>query len=245
MKAAPGTLAERVLLPGDPARAAYIADEFLEGAERTTDNRGLLGFTGSFKGVRVSVQTTGMGAPSAAIVAEECITLGARCLLRTGTCGATHSGLAYGSLVIATAAVPGDGTTRQYLGGDPYAPAASYPVLEACVTAARRARAPHHVGLIATEDAFYASGAGAARKLAGRGVLAVEMEAAALFTVAALRGVHAGALLTVSNTLGDTAFAPAEILSAGVTRMIKVALEAIVAVDLAPTGLGGVVSKEE
>ena len=232
-------------MPGDPGRATFIAEEFLEGAERTTDNRGLLGFTGKYQGARVSVQTTGMGAPSAAIVAEECITLGARCLLRVGTCGASHSGLQPGDLVVATAAVPGDGTTRQYLGGDPYAPAASYLVLEACVNAARRAGSRHHVGLVITEDAFYATGAGAAKRLAGRGILAVEMEAAALFTVAALRGVHAGALLTVSNTLGDTTFAPPEILSAGVTRMIKVALDAIVSVELAPKRQGGAAGKED
>jgi purine-nucleoside phosphorylase len=118
----PGEVAERVLLPGDPGRAEWIAKTFLQDPVLYTSHRGLLGYTGRYKGVPVSVQTTGMGAPSASIVAEELIGLGARVLLRVGTCGAVDEGLAPGDLVIAQGAVPLDGASRQYLEGRPYAP---------------------------------------------------------------------------------------------------------------------------
>jgi len=228
VRAEPGDVASYVLLPGDPGRARWIAETYLESPRLYTEHRGLLGFTGTYKGVPVSVQTTGMGCPSASIVVEELIRLGATHFLRVGTCGAATPRLNPADLVIAQAAVPNDGTTRQYLGGAPYAPTASFALVEASVHAARELQVPYHVGLIMTEDAFYASTPEHARKWAGYGVLGFEMEASAIFLVAAMRGVHAGCLTTVSNDIGDPQLVPDEVLKRGVDVMTRTALETFV-----------------
>ncbi len=195
------------MLPGDPGRARWIAEQYFTHPRLYSDHRGLLGYTGRFRGVEISVQTSGMGGPSAAIVTEELIQLGAKQLLRVGTCGALQPSVGPADLVIAQAAVPLDGTSRQYLGGDPYAPAASYPLLERSVRAARAKGWPYQVGLIATEDAFYAENP--QRRAALR-----------------QRGVQAGCLLTCSNPVGEAFIAP-EALQQGVAAMVEVALEAL------------------
>ena len=228
LRAQPTDVAPLVLLPGDPGRARWIARTFLDSAEPYTEHRGLLGFSGHYKGVPVSVQATGMGCPSASIVAEELIRLGATHLLRVGTCGAASERLRPADLVIALSSVPADGTTRQYLGGAPYAPTASYPLVEASVGAARALGLPHHVGMLMTEDAFYASTPEHAGLWAARGVLAFEMEASALFLIAALRGVQAGCLTTVSNAIGDAQMVPEDVLARGIEQMVTVALETFV-----------------
>ncbi|GGN01152.1 purine-nucleoside phosphorylase [Thermus composti] len=230
VRARPGDVAERVLLPGDPGRAEWIAQNFLEEPVRYNTHRGLWGYTGRYKGVPVSVQTTGMGAPSASIVAEELIRLGARVLLRVGTCGAVDEALAPGDLVIAQGAVPLDGATRQYLGGLPYAPVPDPLLFRALWAQAEAKGYPHHVGLIATEDAFYATTPEEARKWARFGVLAFEMEASALFLLGRMRGVRAGALLVVSNQIGASELYPQEVLQEGIRRMVEVALEAVLEV---------------
>jgi purine-nucleoside phosphorylase len=226
----PGEVAERVLLPGDPGRAEWIAKTFLEDPVLYTSNRGLLGYTGRYKGVPVSVQTTGMGAPSASIVAEELIGLGARVLLRVGTCGAVDEGLAPGDLVIPQGAVPLDGATRQYLEGRPYAPVPDPGLFLALWKGAEALGYPHHVGLVATEDAFYATTPEGARAWSRYGVLAFEMEASALFLIGKMRGVRAGAILAVSNRIGDPELVAEGVLREGVRRMVEVALRALLEV---------------
>jgi purine-nucleoside phosphorylase len=226
----PGEVAERVLLPGDPGRAEWIAKTFLEDPVLYTSNRGLLGFTGRYQGVPVSVQTTGMGAPSASIVAEELIGLGARVLLRVGTCGAVDEGLAPGDLVIPQGAVPLDGATRQYLEGRPYAPVPDPGLFLALWKGAEALGYPHHVGLVATEDAFYATTPEGARAWSRYGVLAFEMEASALFLIGKMRGVRAGAILAVSNRIGDPELVAEGVLREGVRRMVEVALRALLEV---------------
>ncbi|SMB94546.1 purine-nucleoside phosphorylase [Deinococcus hopiensis] len=228
VRAQAGDVAEYVLLPGDPHRARHIAQTYLEDATLYAEHRQLLGFTGTYQGVPVSVQTTGMGCPSAAIVAEELARLGAKTLIRVGTLGGAAPRVRPADLVIATAAVPNDGTTRQLLGGAPYAPAASFEVVEASVQAARAAGVAHHAGLVMTEDAFYASTPEHARLWASRGVLGFEMEASAIFLVAAQHGLRAGCLTTCSNDIGDPQLVPEEVLANGVDRMVRVALEAVV-----------------
>ncbi|HZF59847.1 MAG TPA: purine-nucleoside phosphorylase, partial [Rubrobacter sp.] len=131
VRAEPGDFAESVLLPGDPLRAQYIAENFFEDARLVTKERGMLGYTGTYKGEPVSVQATGMGCPSASIVTEELIQLGARNLLRVGTCGGYHRDLALGDLIVATAATPQDGTVSSLTQGVPYAPAAHFDVVHA------------------------------------------------------------------------------------------------------------------
>lgn len=217
-----------VLLPGDPGRARWIAETFLQNVKQYNDYRSLLGFTGTYKGLPVSVQTTGMGTPSAAIVAEELIQLGAKVLVRVGTCGAVDDRLQAGQLVVVQGSVPADGVTRQYLEGRPYSAIPDFAVLESQVAAARAMEVKHEVGLIATEDAFYATTPADAKHWAKYGVLAFEMEASAVFLIARMRGVRAGCLLAVSNQIGDDQFIAPEVLQQGVYHMTQVALEGFV-----------------
>lgn len=231
VRAQTGQVAPYVLLPGDPDRARYIADTFLEDVSTYNTYRSLLGYTGTYKGMPVSVQTTGMGCPSASIVAEELVQLGAKVLVRVGTSGAVDPVLEAGDLLIAQGAVPLDGTTRQYLEGRPYSAIPSWPVLRSLVAAAEKSGERYHVGLIATEDAFYATNPENAREWQRFGVMAFEMEAAAIFLIAKMRGIHAGALLTVSNQIGDSEFVPEDILKRGVHRMIETALEGLLLLE--------------
>ncbi|MEX0785970.1 MAG: purine-nucleoside phosphorylase [Dehalococcoidia bacterium] len=226
----PGDVAPIVLLPGDPGRATRVSER-LHRVRRYNENRGLLGYTGRYKRKPVSVQTTGMGAPSAAIVVEELAELGAKIVIRIGTCGATMPSIHPGDLVIATAACPLDGTTQQYLDGDPYAPAATFRVVRALVEAAERLKVRHHIGPVATEDALYAVTPDWAEGLSSRGVLAQEMEASAVFTVAALRGMEAGCVLVASNSAGTHERLPDGQLLPAIDRMIGVALEAALALQ--------------
>ena len=222
LHAEPGDVAPFVLLPGDPNRAKLIAETFFGSPHRYTDHRGLWGYTGTYQGLRVSVQTTGMGCPSLAIVTEELVRLGAKTLLRVGTAGIIAETVAPGDLVIANASVPRDGTTRMYLRGDAYAPSASFSVTRALAEAAPGA----HVGLIQTEDAFYATGPEDVPKLAERGVLALEMEASALFLLGKLRGVETGCILVASNRIGDAQLIDPDFLQAQVLKMTESALGA-------------------
>jgi purine-nucleoside phosphorylase len=224
--AAPADVAPVVILPGDPGRAQRCA-ALLDGARCYNENRGLLGFTGAYAGMPVSVQTTGMGAPSAAIVAEELAMLGARALIRAGTAGGGR-GVGVGELVVATASVPLDGTTAAYVGREPYAPAASFAVVAALAESCRHRDVRFHSGLICTNDALYAEDRDHGDRWIARGVLAFEMEASALFTVAALRGLDAGCIVVATNAAGvhdrltGTAYAAAE------DAMLRVALDAAV-----------------
>jgi len=225
LHASAADLAPVVLLPGDPGRARRAA-ALLAGARCYNENRGLLGFSGAYRGRRVSIQTTGMGAPSAAIVAEELAQLGAKTLIRIGTAGGASERIRAGDLVIATASVPLDGATRAYLAGDPYAPAADFAVVSALANAAGEAEAAHHIGLIATGDALYAESPDHAARWAARGVLAFEMEASALFTVAALRGLRAGCLVVVVNAAGGRDWLEGAAYEAAERRLLSIALDA-------------------
>jgi purine-nucleoside phosphorylase len=232
LRGQPGDVAPYVLLPGDPNRAKYIASTFLENSKLYTEHRGMLGFTGTYKGIRVSVQTSMMGCPSAAITCEELATLGAKVIIRVGTCGGVSPNLKPADLVIAQASLARDGTTRQYMGESNHTPIATWRIVRAAEDAARAANLPHAVGLIASDDSFYSVTAEEARGLfTSRGVLGLEMEASAVFTVAHLRGMEAACLATVSNYIGDESLVPDEVLKRGVDNMVLVALESIVRLE--------------
>lgn len=238
LRAEEGDYAPLVLLPGDPNRARRISERFDPGSVREVNaHRGLLGFTGTYRDIPVSVQTSGMGTPSLSIVVEELLRLGARRLVRVGTCGGIAPGLRTGDLVIATAACPVDGATATYLHGEPYAPAADFSMTRALVDAATAAGVAARTGLVASVDVFYNTDADYAQRWRDRGVLAFEMEASALFYLAARAGVErdvrAGCALTVSDVLGDDvtteeSYLPLEELDQAIDRMIGVALEAAV-----------------
>ena len=230
LRAEPGDYAEACLLPGDPLRAKCIAETFLTDVVQVNAERGLLGFTGTYDGNRVSVQATGMGCPTAAIVMEELVTLGVKRFLRVGTCGGLQLDLHIGDLVVALSAVPADGTARHYVDGEPHAPTASWDLVHAAVHAAKELGLPVRVGPIVSSDTFYDPDSGRHNRWSQRGLLAVEMEAAVIFTIAALRGVQAGCLLTVSDYAvhGEAvARISDEELQAAVDRMTGLALHTI------------------
>jgi DeoD family purine-nucleoside phosphorylase len=232
VRAEPGDFAESVLLPGDPRRAKYIAETFFEDAKLVTEERGMLGYTGTYKGALVSVQATGMGCPSAAIVTEELIQLGARNLLRIGTCGGYNRDLRLGDLVIATAATPNDGTVSSITRGLPYAPAAHFDIVHAAHHAAESAGRRTFVGPIVSSDLFYDPQEDPATFWSKLGVLAVEMEAAVIFTLSAMRGVRAGCLLTVSDTIGmEVVRISDEGLQRAVDNMMALALDTLHALN--------------
>ncbi|UUY03418.1 hypothetical protein LRS13_22560 [Svornostia abyssi] len=191
-------LAPRVLLPGDPGRALALAQHLLEKPLMFNHNRGLWGYTGTAAdGLPLTIQSTGMGGPSAAIVVEELIDLGVTRAIRVGTCGALQPGFAHGDLVIAEAALAEDGTSRGLGAADTVA-------ADAGLVAALRAAAGDGaaVGAVATTDLFYDPDPARAARWAEGGALAVEMEAAAVLQVAARRGIPAAVLLAVSDTFG-------------------------------------------
>jgi len=227
IRADPGSYAEAVLLPGDPLRAKYIAETYLDDVEQRNWERGLLGYTGTYNGTPVSVQGTGMGCPGATIVFEELVQLGCKKLIRVGTCGGLQAHHALGDLIIALTAVPADSTSSHLVGNEPHCPTASWSLIHGAVHAAKEQNLPVHVGPIVSSDLFYNPDEGQYARWSKRGVLAVEMEAAALFTVGALRGVETACLLTVSDIVVEGEFKRItdDELRAAVDRMTRIALD--------------------
>lgn len=239
LRAEEGDYAPLVLLPGDPNRATRIAGMFDGGLEATravNEHRGMLGYTGTWNGQPVSVQTTGMGTPSLSIVVEELLRLGVRRLIRVGTCGGIGRGIRTGDLLVASAATPVDGSTRTYLHGDPYAPVADFELTRALVDAAVKRGVTPQVGAIATVDVFYNPDPDYVTKWRSRGILAFEMEAAALYLLASRAwaggaDVRAACILAVSDVLSEEVTSEETYLSladleAATDRMIEVALAA-------------------
>ncbi len=206
VRANPGDYAEACLLPGDPLRAQYIAETFMEDVVQRNGERGMLGYTGTFSGKPVSVQSSGMGCPSAAIVIEELVQLGVKKIMRVGTCGGLQPGMTMGELIIALSATPADSTASHYVGGEPHAPTADFGLIHEAVHQAKHLGKPVKVGPIVSSDIFYQPDAGLAQRWSDRGILAVEMEAAVLFTLGALRKIQAGCMLLVSDIVVDGEF---------------------------------------
>jgi DeoD family purine-nucleoside phosphorylase len=226
VRAEPGDYAEACLLPGDPLRAKYIAETYLDDAVERNSERGMLGYTGEWEGKPVSVQATGMGCPSAAIVVEELIQLGVKKLIRVGTCGGLQPDLELGDLIVAVTAVPADATAQHYVGNEPHCPTADWELVHGAVHHAKELGQALRVGPIVSSDVFYNPDDGQYARWSDRGVLAVEMEAAILFTIGALKKVQAGCLLTVSDVVVEGEFKRIsdEDLRAAVDRMTRVGL---------------------
>jgi purine-nucleoside phosphorylase len=228
--AKPGEIAEAVLLPGDPLRAQFVAEKYLQQAACHSRVRGMLGFTGLYKGRRVSVQGTGMGIPSLSIYAHELLAdYGARRLIRIGTCGALQADIKLGDVLLALAASTDSATNRQRFGGADFAPAASFELLAKAYEIARARRLQVRVGTVLTGDLFYGDDPDFWKLWARYGVLAAEMETAALYTVAAGFGAQALAILTASDSLVTGATATTEERQQGYTAMMELALEAAIA----------------
>jgi len=226
VRAEPGDYAEACLLPGDPLRAKYIAETYFDEPVQRNAERGMLGYTGTWEGRPISVQASGMGCPSAAIVMEELIQLGVKRFVRVGTCGGLQPDLSLGDLIVSLTAVPADATAQHLVGNEPHCPTADWELVHGAVHAAKEIGQSMRVGPIVSSDVFYNPDAGQYERWSQRGILAVEMEAAILFTLGALRGVQAGALLTVSDVVVEGEFKRIsdEELRAAVDRMTRVAL---------------------
>ncbi len=191
-------LAERVLLPGDPARALLLAESLLEGTKMFNHHRGLWGYTGlAPDGAPLTIQSTGIGGPSAAIVISELADLGARRIVRVGTCGALQAGLGLGDLLLASQAISADGASRALGAGEATPPSSD---LLAALTVSLDREDGVHAGPVVSTDLFYDE-RGLEREWSEAGALAVEMEAATLFALAARRRFEAAALLVVSDVV--------------------------------------------
>ena len=224
-----------VFLPGDPNRAKWIAEHILENAVCTTDYRQMLGYKGQYHGKDIGIQTTGMGGPSAAIVCEELIELGAQFFIRIGTCGAIHCNMNPGDLLLVSAACMTDGTSQElmdsYMAGTNLKmgfPATSdFEFLCKAAEEAKKQHIPYHIGKVASLDRFYGHSDETYRKLSDIGIAAVEMEAATVLTMATIHGIRAAACMTVSDQVFGSARASEDVIQTGVERMIRVALEAV------------------
>ncbi|ANT59691.1 MULTISPECIES: purine-nucleoside phosphorylase [Roseobacteraceae] len=225
--AKPGEIAETVLMPGDPLRAEWVAQTFLENAECVNRVRGMYGYTGTWKGNRVSVHGSGMGMPSLSIYANELIRdYGAKTLIRIGSCGAMQEKVALRDVILAMSAsslsTPSRGIFRELN----FAPCADYGLLRAAADAAERMGANTHVGNIYSADVFYDERPDLNEIMTRHGILGVEMEAAELYNLAARHGVRALAVLTVSDHLMTHEALPAEDRQSSFAEMVEIALHA-------------------
>ena len=231
VRAEPGDYADACLLPGDPLRAKYIAETFFDEPVQRNAERGMLGYTGIFEGKPVSVQATGMGCPSAAIVFEELVQLGVKRLLRVGTCGGLQPDMQLGDLIVAVSAVASDRTVEKLVNFEPHTPTADFGLVHSAVHSAKELGKRVRVGPIVSSDLFYNPDGGQYERWSSRGVLAVEMEASVIFTLGALRKVQAGCLLTVSDVVVEGEFVRIsdQEMKAAVDQMTELALRTITA----------------
>ncbi len=203
IEAAPEDFGDIVLLPGDPLRAKWIAETFLEDARCVNRVRNCLGFTGFHNGTRVSVQATGMGQPSLAIYVTELLSeYAVKTVVRVGTCGGLNERVALRDAIIAMTACTDSAMNRSCFGAFDFAPAADFALLRRAVATAERLGIRHHVGTIVSSDSFYNEGGIAAYdRLRAHGVLGVEMETSALYTLAARYGARALSICAMSDCL--------------------------------------------
>ncbi len=221
-----GAIAETILLPGDPLRAKYVAENFLEGAVCYNEVRGMYGFTGTYHGRKVSVQGTGMGIPSISIYATELISMyGVKRLIRVGSCGGMRPDLKLRDIIMATAASTDSSFNRLKFNGSDYAPAASFTLLKKAWEASEKLSIPVKVGTVLSTDTFYGDDPEFWKVWAAYGVLAAEMETAALYTIAAKFGAEALALLTVSDNIVTGEQTSSEEREKTFMNMMKIALE--------------------
>ncbi len=225
--AKPGEIAETVLMPGDPYRAKWAAETFLKDVVCINQVRGMLGFTGTWNGHRVTIQGSGMGMPSLSIYANELIRdYGAKSLIRIGSAGAMQHHVKVRDIVIAMTASTISTPSRGFFKELSFAPCADFGLLEKAVAAARAKGTPTHVGGIYSADVFYDERPDLNEMMTRHGVLAVEMEAAELYTVAARHGIRALAVLTVSDHLLTHEALPSEDRERSFGDMVEIALTA-------------------
>jgi purine-nucleoside phosphorylase len=225
--AAPGDIAETVLMPGDPLRAKWAAETFLDNAVCVNQVRGMLGFTGTWRGHRVTIHGSGMGMPSLSIYANELIRdYGAKTLIRIGSTGAMQDHVAVRDVILAMTASSISTPSKGFFRELNFAPCADFRLLQAAYSAAMASGARIHVGGIYSSDVFYDERPDLNEQMTRHGVLAVEMETAELYTVAARYGTRALAVLTVSDHLLTGEALPSEDRQSSFSDMVEIALEA-------------------
>lgn len=225
--AKPGEIAETVLLPGDPYRARWAAETFLDGATCINEVRGMLGYTGTWKGNRVTIQGSGMGMPSLSIYANELISeYGAKTLIRIGSCGAMQEHVKIRDVIIAMTATTLSTPSRGILRELNFAPSADWGLLRAAAAASEARGTPTHVGGIYSSDVFYDERPDLNEQMARHGILGVEMEAAELYILAARHKARALAVLTVSDHLLTHEALPSDQREKSFGDMVEIALEA-------------------
>lgn len=222
-----GQIAETVLMPGDPYRAKWAAETFLEGAELVNETRGMLGYTGTWNGHRVTIQGSGMGMPSLSIYANELIRdYGAKTLIRIGSCGAMQHAVKVRDIILAmtasTLSTPSSGIFKELN----FAPCCDFGLLCAAAEAAKSVDAATHIGGIYSSDVFYDERPDLTEQMTRHGVLGVEMEAAELYNLALRHGVRALAVLTVSDHLLTHDALPSAERERSFGDMVDIALKA-------------------
>jgi purine-nucleoside phosphorylase len=228
LAAAADQIASRILLPGDPLRAQWIADNYLENAECYSRTRNMLGFTGTYRGERVSVQGTGMGAPSISIYVHELFNdYNVQVAIRVGTCGSIQPHIKLRDVLLAQAASSDSGMNRRVMGGLDFAPIADFGLLKRAYEAAQERGSSVVVGGVGSMDVFYDS-SDSVEKLSSHGVMALEMEASALYTLAARFNRRALAILSVTDIVTThEALSQAE-RETSLREMVEIALETLI-----------------
>ena len=228
LEAQPGDIADAVLLPGDPLRARYIAEEFLEHPRCYNRIRGMLGYTGTYKGKTLSVQGTGMGIPSISIYVHELIAAyGAKRLIRIGTCGSIQEEVAVRDVILAMGASTDSAANKLRFGGRDYAALADFELLSTAWERTQFMDSRAHVGNVLTIDSFYTDDEERWKPWAEYGVLAMDMESSALYTLAARHGVQALSILTVSDSVVTGEACDPEERQGAFNDMIDLALEIV------------------
>ncbi|QAA80511.1 purine-nucleoside phosphorylase [Aequorivita sp. H23M31] len=228
IEAKPGEIADSVLLPGDPLRAKWIAETFLENAKCYNQVRGMLGYTGTYKGKRVSVQGTGMGIPSALIYCHELINeYGVKNLIRVGSAGSYQKDINLRDIVIAMAASSTSGINNTRFVNCDFSPTADYELFMKAALYAREKNIPIKAGNVLSSDQFYEDNFDNYKKWADFGVMCVEMEAAGIYTIAAKHKVKALAILTISDSLVSGEQTTAEEREGSFSQMIEIALNTV------------------
>jgi len=223
-----GDVAKVVLLPGDPERAGYIAENFLKDAKLYTGYRKMFGFTGMYKGKNISVQTTGMGSPSISIIVEELIMLGAKSLVRIGTCGTMRNDINISDLIIASGAHSTHDIFSQRFNGACFSATPDFLFTSKLYENAVKNKFSARVGAVITSETFYEESFDLYEKLTGYGGLGIEMEAYALFGLAARNGVKAATVLTVTDIIKEKLRGSKEQIKKGVDAMTTLVLDTIV-----------------
>ncbi len=230
MNAAPGDFADTVLMPGDPLRAQYIAENYFENSKRVTDVRNMWGFTGSYRGEPISVMAHGMGIPSVSIYCHELINdYGVKRVIRVGSCGTSHPDVKLRDIIIAMGASTDSGVNRMRFGGYDLAALASFDLVRKAVAAAESLKVRFHVGNMFSADLFYTPDPDMFETLAKYNIYGVEMEAAGIYPIAAEHGVDALAICTVSDDIPSGKALTAEERQTTFDEMISVALETAIA----------------